>query len=110
MSFLLNPFYYAFSENFINKYQTIKKKKDITLLLDNEEPVITIDVNFDNIQIIEDYVTDNLLVDAIINLNENNIIIKRVVSEKSIISEIECLLSFNNEKYNINELSFSSRN
>uniref|UniRef100_A0A6C0IRR2 Uncharacterized protein n=1 Tax=viral metagenome TaxID=1070528 RepID=A0A6C0IRR2_9ZZZZ len=112
MSFLLNPFYYAFSVNSIQKYQkqTNKKNKNInkpTILLDKEEPIVTIDINFDNIQIIEDYVTNNLLVNAILNMN--NTFIKRIASEKSIISEVECYGTFNNEKYSIDNLSFSNR-
>ena len=88
MSFLLQPFYYAFSKRYFETLQTNK----INIQLFEEEPIVMIDINFDNINIIEDYVSNNLLV-------VSNQIIKKVASDKSFLSEIECILSFNNEKY-----------
>lgn len=121
MSFLLNSFYYSFSKNYIEKYKKTKNTKstknnklDKNIIVSNcEDPIITIDINFDTIQIIENYTEfyiTNKLVDTILV----NTSIKYVSSYKSIISdnyEIECHISnhhFSNDNYeNLIDLSFS---
>jgi hypothetical protein len=118
MSFLLNSFYYSFSKNYIEKYKKTKNKKNNNsdkrnISSNYEDPMITIDINFDTIQIIEDYIdyyATNKLVDTILV----NTSIKYVSSYKSIISdnyEIECHISnhhFSNDNYeNLIDLSFS---
>lgn len=114
MSFLLYSFYYSFSKNYIEKYQKNKKfnkNNDIN----NEDPIITIDMNFDNTQIIDDYTeyytTNKLLDSLLINTNKT---IKYVSSFKSIVNdeyELDFYISnhnFSNDNYsNFVDLSFS---
>jgi len=106
MLFLLNSFYYSFSKNYIEKYNSKNKKEQINETTIVDDPIIIIDINFDNINIIDDYITNNELVDIIINNT-----IKRIPSHKSIISEFDIDYSFEFNCGIYEKLSFSeSRN
>ncbi len=104
MSFLLNSFYYSFSLNFIEKYNQFKNDNNIISnnIISNEEPIVTIDINFDNILIIDDYIeictTNNELLNNLIIKTTN--IIKKATSCKSIISEFELEYSMSDCNFN----------
>jgi hypothetical protein len=110
MSFLLNPFYYAFSLSFIEKYSRFKNDIVSNNIITNEEPIVTIDINFDNILIIDDYTeictTNNELLNNLITKTTN--IIKRATSCKSILSEFE--IEYSMSEYNFNSEVYEKLN